>query len=419
MIALLGAMRQEIAGLRKRMGLRRPAGGTSGSPIYRGRFQDKEVLLAQTGMGQYRAEQCARALLEQYPVSALVSLGFCGALASRLRVGDVVVGERLFDGDDETGVLVPDPHLFQSAIRALQSTGLRVSTGAGVTMPRLITQPAEKEALGHRFQAAVVDMESYGLARIAANQDTPFLMVRAVSDAQQDRLPPLDEMLAPSGMLRHIGEWPRMLGALPGLVRNTRLAARNLTAAAAAIVAGLEGESKAQTSRGTRYGEWADPAPDATWQVWYEDTFDRECPRQVDASGQGLAAGIAQLWTRHLRETVQASGQRGFSRFNLWWKEEGRSVEAVGSPAGMVHLREWILSEPTVARYDDPVPGLLSTLALVHSHLVLEGKTSESLVAAAAACSEREEFEDWLANKVQSIGRGASGRRTPGPESGP
>ena len=35
-----------------------------------------------------------------------------------------------------------------------------------------------------------------------------------------------------------------------------------------------------------------DAEPDAEWKVWYEDLFDRECPRQVQASGTVWLSGL-------------------------------------------------------------------------------------------------------------------------------
>ena len=48
------------------------------------------------------------------------------------------------------------------------------------------------------------------------------------------------------------------------------------------------------------------PEPYAVWQVWYQDNFDRETPRRVEVEGEGLVLGLAELWSRHLFETVQA-----------------------------------------------------------------------------------------------------------------
>ena len=82
----------------------------------------------------------------------------------------------------------------------------------------------------------------------------------------------------------------------------------------------------------------------AQWQIWYQDTFDRETPRKVEVEGQGLVDGLVELWSRHLKETVTASGGSGFSRFNLWWKQEATSIVIEGSQEGMVRVRSWIFT---------------------------------------------------------------------------
>ena len=133
---------------------------------------------------------------------------------------------------------------------------------------------------------------------------------------------------------------------------------------------------------------------DAEWEVWYQDTFDRECPRQVEIFGQGLVEGLIELWTRQLFETVQANGQKNFSRFNLWWKQEGESIEVVGEWEGMVRLRGWI--------YDDKQPrnkgckDLLKRIVIAHKNHILNGETSEKILAAAKASENRQEFEEYL-----------------------
>ena len=41
-----------------------------------------------------------------------------------------------------------------------------------------------------------------------------------------------------------------------------------------------------------------DPARETEWEVWYLDTFDRECPPSVDVRGRGLVRGLIELWAR-------------------------------------------------------------------------------------------------------------------------
>lgn len=143
----------------------------------------------------------------------------------------------------------------------------------------------------------------------------------------------------------------------------------------------------------------ADPVPDAEWEIWYEDTFDRECPRQVEIAGLGLARGLVELWARHLFETVQVNGQKGFSRFNLWWKQEEQSIEIVGTWAGSTRLREWVFGDKRQAREGyvrDGDEALLKKLAIAHGNLMLMGKRSDAILEAAGASADREDFEARL-----------------------
>ncbi len=138
---------------------------------------------------------------------------------------------------------------------------------------------------------------------------------------------------------------------------------------------------------------------EAEWEVWYQDTFDQESARQVEVVGQGLVEGLIELWARHLFETVQASGQQGFSRFNLWWKQERRSIEVVGEWDGQVRLRGWVFAGDRQANTGYAEKGdksLLNLIAASHKDLILRGETSEAILATAKASGGREDFVERL-----------------------
>lgn len=138
-----------------------------------------------------------------------------------------------------------------------------------------------------------------------------------------------------------------------------------------------------------------DPDPEAEWQVWYQDMFDRECPRSVEASGRGLVEGLVELWTRHLGETIRPDGSQGFSRFNLWCAP--RSVHIVGNREGAVRLRGWVFGQGHVRKGDRH---LLDRVAVMHANLVVTGQSSEPILEAAAAAQDRQDFESRLTRLV-------------------
>jgi hypothetical protein len=138
----------------------------------------------------------------------------------------------------------------------------------------------------------------------------------------------------------------------------------------------------------------ADPAPEAGWELWYQDLFDRECPPSVDVRGRGLVRGLMELWARYLRETVGARGNKGFSRFHLW--SEGRATGIDGDWQGAIRLREWVLGtgdhygQGYIEAADAP---LLEKIAITHAHLVVAEQPGELILATAAAAVDREDLQ--------------------------
>lgn len=140
---------------------------------------------------------------------------------------------------------------------------------------------------------------------------------------------------------------------------------------------------------------------DAKWKLWYQDLFDRECPRQVQKSGVGLFNGVMELWKRHLFETINAKGQKGFSRFNIWWEQENKSIEVVGDIKGAFILRQW-LSDNT-SRTPEGNKILLERIVIAHLGLLKRGESSEKILAAANSFDNFTDFNKHLLSLEESI----------------
>ncbi len=137
--------------------------------------------------------------------------------------------------------------------------------------------------------------------------------------------------------------------------------------------------------------------PDAHWEVWYRDMFDRECPPSVDVSGRGLVLGLMELWARHLCETVRLGGSLGFSRFHLRWDQGHITIE--GDWEGAVRLREWVFGtkQHCASGYVNEADSrVLTIIATTHARLAAAGRTSEPMLAAAAEAPDWDDFEARL-----------------------
>jgi hypothetical protein len=139
------------------------------------------------------------------------------------------------------------------------------------------------------------------------------------------------------------------------------------------------------------------------WEVWYWDTFDRECPPSVDVGGRGLIKGLMELWARHLFETVRPGGGKGFSRFYLRCKA-WPTVEIEGDWAGATRLREWVFGAQEHAKRGYVAAGdrrLLARVAAAHAWLLITDRSGAEILAAAVEAQDRKGFEKHLAGLGQ------------------
>ena len=235
MIALLGAVTQETEGLRRKMLLDR-VGASGQTPLFKGSYSGKGVLLVRTGPGKALAEMATDWLLEHYPVAAVISFGFAGALAERLGPGDLVVCDRAYCGEGPREKLSVrcDDALVKLANAVRPESAVPSHEGSTVSVARVVSRPEEKRALGQAFGAATVDMESYWVGETASKRGAPFLVVRGVSDSVGQTIPAFDRFLGtdgrwlPGAAAGHFAAHPGELATFPALYRNSRKAARNL-----------------------------------------------------------------------------------------------------------------------------------------------------------------------------------------------
>jgi hypothetical protein len=135
------------------------------------------------------------------------------------------------------------------------------------------------------------------------------------------------------------------------------------------------------------------------WELVYQDTFDRECPLQVELRGQGLAAGLVELWARYLFETVRPEASLGFSRFCLRC-EPGGTVRIEGDVRGAARLRFWVFGDKQHTRRGyvaEAEHTLLRALAATHARLLLAGRDAGPILAVAVEADGRRAFDAKLA----------------------
>jgi adenosylhomocysteine nucleosidase len=186
----------------------------------RGRCRERDVVVVESGPGRQRAAKAAHAMIDAYRPRMVVSSGFAGGLDPSVKRYDLVAAETLVAADGREIAL--DPAALNKAT-TLPSLGDVHSLHRGrlLTTDRIIRLSDEKRRLGAQHQALAVDMESFAVAEVCQARAVPILVVRAISDAVNDELPPdIGRLLSRKTFAGQLGAAVGSVFRRPGAVKD-------------------------------------------------------------------------------------------------------------------------------------------------------------------------------------------------------
>ena len=196
-IGIIGAMDDEVRELISRLSDRRTE-KVSGIEFNVGELYGKKVVVAKCGVGKVFAAICAEAMIIKYAPALVVNTGVGGALEKSLRPLDIVFADKLVQHDMDTSPIGDPVGLisginrvyFETDKRALdvltaaaEELKIKYSVGTVATGDKFIAQKADKERISNLFGASACEMEGGSIAHTAFVNETPFMVVRAISDS--------------------------------------------------------------------------------------------------------------------------------------------------------------------------------------------------------------------------------------------
>ena len=195
-IAIIGAMPEEVALIANSLqnvnyeegaSLRVACGNLTSK-----RGENLRVVATVGGMGTVNAAATTQYLIDTYHPQAVLFSGIAGNLTKSLHVNDIVLGETLcyLDTDmrmiaqwkPQTEVFHSDPALLETASRVLDDMGVTHISGTIATGNTFVGTPEAVAKVRAVVDADAVEMEGASVAHVAARNDVPALVVRAMSD---------------------------------------------------------------------------------------------------------------------------------------------------------------------------------------------------------------------------------------------
>ena len=177
-------------------------------------FENGRLVVIFGGIGAEPARRATEAVIALFHPVLVQSVGFAGALDSKLEVGDLVSPARVIDAGDG------------SAIEIHGGKGVLVSFAD-------IASAQQKCKLGPAYSAQAVDMEAAAVARGAQARGVVFSAIKVISDELSCEMPGLGRFIGSDGQF-HTASFLAFAALRPWLwPRVLRLAKNNATASKA------------------------------------------------------------------------------------------------------------------------------------------------------------------------------------------
>ena len=201
LIGIIGAMQIEVEALCAEME-NKSEENISGITFVRGQLYGRELVVAKCGIGKVFAAICAQTMIMKYAPDLIINSGVGGTLTDSLCIGDVALSRYAVQHDMDTTPL-GDPAGLVSGInkvyfeadekvlsdmeKCIAETGVRSARGIIATGDVFLDDSERKEKIHRLFdlpdcECIACEMEGGAIAQTCYVNDTPFCILRAISD---------------------------------------------------------------------------------------------------------------------------------------------------------------------------------------------------------------------------------------------
>ena len=196
-IGVIGAMEEEVHLLRASLDNVKTE-EIANCEFTSGTYKGQEVVLLKSGIGKVNAAMSTTLLLQQFKPDVVINTGSAGGFDADLEVGAIVISDEVRHHDVDVTVFgyemgqVPQlPAAFLSsadlmdhAIAAVEELGEHAYAVGLIATGDSFMDDAERveKVRGHFPTMKAAEMEAAAVAQVCHQFDTPFVVIRALSD---------------------------------------------------------------------------------------------------------------------------------------------------------------------------------------------------------------------------------------------
>lgn len=167
--------------------------------FYKGKINKQEVVLVQSGVGKVNSARVTQILTDKFETKTIINIGTAGSANDQLEIGDIVIGKTLVQHDfDITAFGHPkgfisnigenvesDSQLIEKmkqTIKNISDKEFNIKIGIIATGDIFCTEPEMRKKIHTKFNADAIEMEGAAIAQVCKLNNTPFIVIRSISD---------------------------------------------------------------------------------------------------------------------------------------------------------------------------------------------------------------------------------------------
>jgi adenosylhomocysteine nucleosidase len=196
-IAVIGAMEEEVEYLREEVAS--PQTTTiAGCEFIEGEIEGRQIVLVKSGIGKVNAAVATALLLTHFKPDVVLNTGSAGGFREDLEVGTVVISDEVRHHDvnvtafgyehgqvpGQPAAYEADARLVEVAREAVEEIGKHAhATGLIASGDTFMSDAAHVEEVKRLFPTMIAaEMEAAAVAQVCHQFETPFVVIRALSD---------------------------------------------------------------------------------------------------------------------------------------------------------------------------------------------------------------------------------------------
>lgn len=190
-IGIIFAMKEEMDALKKYIIIKKEYKYYD-LVFYESIYNNATCILVESGVGKVNSSRTTQALIDKFDVDYIFNIGVAGGISNDLKVGDIVIGEKLIQHDFDItsfnhvkgyipniGTYINSSDYLVNLVKGFDNS---IKYGVIASGDIFVTSTLMSNKIHNKFNALCVEMEGASVAHVAYLCKKQFLIIRCISD---------------------------------------------------------------------------------------------------------------------------------------------------------------------------------------------------------------------------------------------